>query len=369
MRSELKQGPVVAFDARLAIGKYRGMGRFVRRMVQGYEERFIAFTGPGETDPGLNVISGGVAPYPFWEQISLPQLSRKHCVDYLFCPYNTAPLFLHKNIRLILAVHDFIYMQPTSKLPFSSSVYQNVGRFYRRAVVPNVLKQARFILTVSQVTRRQILDHCPNVQHRIVVIPNTIADSWFVNGRVVAPSQSLILCPSGEAPSKNLNKAIAAFARYVHFQSRTEIRMLVTGVKPAYHDSFQATARRLGVGSQVEFAGYLPEKELQLLYRQASLCFVASSHEGFGIPVLEAMASGTPVVLSDIPSFREVAGQAGLYFNEESVEDMSEKLRVIDDEKFLSTMRMKVLSEAQRFSPQIVDAKIRDFWALLLGAD
>lgn len=362
--------PRVAFDARLAIGAYRGMGRFARRMIAPYASEFIALTADGERDGELNVAEGGYRFYPLWEQWSLPKLAQRHRADYLFCPYNTAPLRLPKETRLILAVHDLIFLEPRSRLPLSNSLYQNVGRLYRRWVVPRVLPRAEHIVTVSEYTRHCLERYAPGIAEKVTVIPNTIDANWF---RAALPEQRrvpYVLCPSGEAPSKNLSCALEAFARLRAQAPDVLLDLVVTGVKPAFHASFQQKAVALGCGEGIHFESYLPESRLRSLYAGAACCWVPSLYEGFGIPLLEAMANGVPLLCSDIEVFREVAGDAAIYFDPRSPESMGWVLaRVANDRGLRESLRSAAVLQVARYHPDCVDGQIERFWEQIFHGD
>jgi len=370
MISDLDQSvPRVAFDARLSIGSYRGMGRFARQMVRGYKRQFLAFAASGESDPDFDLCCAGPKAFPIWEQLSLPWLAAKHHIDYLFCPYNTAPLHMASSVGLILAIHDLIYMIPVPDLGLSKSAYQNVGRLYRRLIVPRAIRRARFIITVSQSARLDLLKFHPPAETRTIVIPNTIRSSWFIDQKCAEIMRdSYVLCPSGCAPSKNLISAIQAFASFVKSNGRREMRMIVTGVPATHHASFGAIANTLNVNEQVQFLDYVSEETLQSLYREASICFVPSLYEGFGIPALEAMASGAPLVLSAIPAFQEVAAQAALYANPRSIEDMADKLRTAANKTVAINLRSMGFARAPTFHPARIGEKIGSFWRQVLCA-
>ena len=145
--------PRIAYDARLSLGAYRGMGRYLRQLVAGREQQLLGLCATGESDPGLRLIAGGARAFPIWEQVSLPRLIRRLGIDVFLAPYNTAPLRLPPQTRLILVVHDSIYFDP---LPLSLSLRQNAGRLYRQWVTPGAIARAERILTVSHYTAGQI---------------------------------------------------------------------------------------------------------------------------------------------------------------------------------------------------------------------
>lgn len=363
MTNELR----VAYDARFSIGQYRGMGRYLRTLIEGREQSVVGFCASGEHDSELGLFADGARFYPLWEQFSIPRLVRQHVIDSFIAPYNTAPLTLPRETRLILVVHDLIFMDP---LPPSQSLYQNAGRLYRRLVVPRAIARANLILTVSSFTAASLTDRFAVEPHRLRVIPNTIAGEWYDTGSSPTNRSGYVLAVAGEAPSKNLKRALDGFALCRRREGCSSLRMKVAGVRAAFHAAFASHARLLGIGDYVEFLPYVSDDEMRILYREADVLLMPSLAEGFGIPILEAMASGTPVAASNAASLPEVGGDAALYFDSTSAEHMAEILHQIISEPG-PRARMAELGRIQacKFHPNAIRASIQQFWDELTHAD
>lgn len=353
----------IGYDARLAIGQYRGMGRFLRLLIGGREQNFVGFCATCEQDTSLNLVSSGLKPYPLWEQVSLPRLVRSHKVDAFLAPYNTAPLRLPKHVKLILVVHDLIFID---RMPFSRSLYQNVGRIYRRLVVPRAIERADMIVTVSNYTARQLVDRFALDQSRIRVIPNSIGEEWFSSNAAHIATPHYILVVAGEAPSKNLHRTIAAFAHCRRLSDDSNLRMKVAGVKKKFHAVYQAEARGLGVADFVDFLAFIPDTEMHRLYQQAALFVMPSLSEGFGIPVLEAMASGVPVAASSATCLPEIGGDAALYFNPYSIEEMAASMHeILTNPTLRATMLEQGRIQSKKFHSDAVREQVCYFWTEL----
>jgi len=363
MKDELR----IAYDARLSIGQYRGMGRYLRALIAGREQRLIGFCASGEYDPELRLVADGSSLYPVWEQVAIPHLVRRHGIDVFIAPYNTAPLRLTRGTRVVLIVHDLIFMQP---LPASRSIYQNSGRIYRRLVVPRAIAQADLILTVSRYTATSLVTQFGVHPHRLRIIPNSVEERWYVPEITDRRSNDYVLAVAGEAPSKNLNRALEAFALCRSWGADPSLRMKVAGVKPAFHAAFVAHAHAMGVADQVEFLPYLSDDEMRALYRGASVLFMPSLAEGFGIPVLEAMASGVRVVASNASSLPEIGGNAACYVDPTSTEHMAKILHQIVFDTGLQARMVELGSiQAGKFHPAVIRASIQKFWDELTNAD
>jgi glycosyltransferase involved in cell wall biosynthesis len=350
----------IAYDARMSLGQYRGMGRYLRALISGREDQLIGLCATGESDPKLGPLARGFRSYPLWEQLSLARRVREHHIDVLIAPYNTAPLWLPPSTRLILIVHDLIYMDP---LPPSRSLYQNAGRLYRRMVTPRAVRRADLILTVSHYTANQLASRFGIAEERLRVIPVSLGEEWFEQAAEARSQVPFVLAVAGEAPSKNLARAIEAFAQLKKKTPTQPLRLKVAGVKPPFHAAFQQQALAHGIGNSVEFLSYVSDAQMRELYRSASLLLMPSLAEGFGIPVVEAMASSLPVVASRASSLPEVGGEAALYFDPLSPVEMAQAMRrVLLDAGLRAQMAERGRLQARRFHPQAVNGMIDAFW-------
>ncbi len=353
----------VGYDARLAMGNYRGMGRFLRQLIAGHEREFLGFCASGEGDPSLNLIARGFRFFPLWEQISIPSLVRRFRTDLFVAPYNTGPLRLPKAVTLLLVVHDLIFLED---LPFSPSLYQNLGRAYRRAITPRILGRANAIVTVSNFSKEQLATRCGVSEDKIWVIPNTLEDKWFQPSKNPRDRDPYIFMVSGQAPSKNLVRAMESYALYLKRFGDKAARLKVGGVDSSFHQIYRSLASRLGVEERVELLEYLPDSQMLRLYQGAELFWFPSLMEGFGIPVLEAMASGTPVLASASTSLPEVGGNAASYANPRSVTDMADALStVMTDFDLRQNMSAAGREQVAKFHPDVVKQRIRQLWISL----
>jgi|ERR1035437_832937 glycosyltransferase involved in cell wall biosynthesis len=350
----------IAYDARLSLGQYRGMGHYLRQMIAGREREFLGFCATGEEDASLNLVASGLRPYPVWEQVSIPSLVRSYKISTFLAPYNTAPLFLPKSVKLVMIVHDLIFMD---RAPLSRSLYQNIGRLYRRLVVPRALKRADVVVTCSHYTARQLVSRLALDNCKIHVIPNSLGKEWFSTEPGQPASPRYILAVAGEAPSKNLSRAIAAFARCRTLSQDSSLRLKVAGVKERFHRIFQTKARQLGVADFVDFLPYILDTEMRQLFQQADLFVMPSLSEGFGIPVLEAMACGLPVAASSSTCLQEIAGEAARYFDPLSIEDMATTLHeILVDSALRRDMSEQGRIQSREFHPDVVSEQVRSFW-------
>lgn len=352
-------------DITWMVGNYRGMGRFARQLVAPVGASVLGLAPDGVNADEWRCVSGGRGFFPWWEQVELPRLCREQKLDYLLCPYNTGPLRSIGNTRLIAVVHDLIYMKPWSVLPPARSLYQTAGRVYRRHVVPRLARRADVVLTVSRFTQRELVETLGLREADVQVIPCAISDDWFAPPLSRAERAPYLFTVAGEVPSKNVDRLLQAFA-IARPALDDDARLRIAGINVEHHAHFRERANALGLARHVELLGYVSRDELREQYRRARAFVFASLFEGFGIPPLEAMASGTPVACSNTTSIPEIVGACGLQFDPYSVEDMAEQIRQVwcDDTRFEVAFG-DGMDRARTFSESAVRPKIEDFWARL----
>ncbi|KVX82212.1 glycosyl transferase family 1 [Burkholderia ubonensis] len=352
-------------DITWMVGNYRGMGRFARQLVAPVEASVLGLAPSGTSAVEWPCVSEGRGFFPWWEQVELPRLCREQKLDYLLCPYNTGPLRSTGNTQVIAVVHDLIYMEPWRVLPPSRSLYQTAGRVYRRHVVPRLVRRADVVLTVSRFTQQELVDRFGLREADVHVIPCMISDNWFAPPLSQAERQPYLFTVAGEVPSKNVNRLLQAFA-VARPALGDDARLRIAGIKSEHHAHFLGQADALGLSGVVELLGYVSREELREQYRASRAFIFASLFEGFGIPLLEAMASGTPVACSNTTSMPEIVGECGLQFDPYSVEDMAAQIRKVwSDGKRFEVATGDGMDRARTFSESRVRPSIEDFWAHL----
>jgi glycosyltransferase involved in cell wall biosynthesis len=351
----------VAYDAQAIIvpDLHIGKGIHLRNLLGPYITRFTGLAPKGTYKTELPIVQEGCSNYLFWQQISLSRLLFSRKPDVFVAPFNTAPLLIPKPTKLILVVHDLITFQK----------YPNVGRRFRlllgywSALTSASIRQSFLVITVSQYSRQEILRRFPKAQ--VKVLPNTIEESWYVRNDAVPlrDRANYILVVSAMSPHKNLDRGLQAYARYAQQAGKVAADLKVVGISKSNADRLDARVRALGLRDRVHFLPYLSVIELQQIYRNAKALFLPSLMEGFGIPLLEAMASGTPVISSSSTSLPEVGGNAPRYFDPHNVTDISSALvAVLADDKMQAEMAERGLARAEIYHPSAVREQIERFW-------
>jgi glycosyltransferase involved in cell wall biosynthesis len=347
----------IGYDAQTLLGPNGGLGKGLqlRNLLGRRIENFAGFASTAPNHSGMKLIQAGSPRHRIWQQVSLPNLLRRHKIDLFLAPENTAPFFLPSSVRLILVLHDTIPLQGFQQRDLKPRLMD----VYLRRQIPTSVSRAELILTVSEYSRSQILRVFPKANVR--VIPCTIPASWF-EPAPMEERENFLLMVTSEAPHKNAVGALRGYAQYVDMTRTAPVPVKIVGLSGEL-EYYQSVAGELGIASLVSFMPFLAEAELRSLYRKASAVMVPSFAEGFGIPLLEAMASGTPALASNVTSLPEVGGNAPYYFDPlDSGEIGSAIAAVVGDDSLQQHMASLGIKRARSFHPSVVSKLVDDFW-------
>ena len=278
-----------------------------------------------------------------WTQFQVPSISRQEQANLFFSPIPEAPLY--SKCRSVVMMHDIIPLRfPNRFSPLTP---------YYRYYIPQVLHQAKHILCNSQATATDIVDFFHIPASKVTPILLAYDAQHFQPPRQAsmanAPSNPYFIYLGRHDPHKNLHRLISAFAALPHCK---DYQLWLAGSTDGrYTPKLKAQSEELGISNQVKFLDYVDYDQLPGMLNQATALVFPSLWEGFGIPVLEAMACGTPVITSNISSLPEVAGDAAILVNPYSVEDISQAMdQVVRDEQLRSQMSQASLTKASQFS-------------------
>jgi len=357
----------VGVDARL-ITYRRGIGNFVQHLLDALARldtphEFVLYVDSNAAvplapkHPRFTTRVLGPRIYPVWEQCSLPAQLRRDRIDVLHCPANAGPLHMPSSTRLVLTIHDVMYMLPRSTLPASPSLYQRIGRGYLRWAVPRVARDAAAVTTISEFSRADIARYVTTTAPMTVVYEAPgpafrIVDPAHAAATVqsLGVSASYLVALGAIDPRKNTARVIDAFARALPELPSSQ-QLVLVGLAPGARVHFGKQLRALGIETRVVLLGFVTESELVALYNAAELFVYASLYEGFGMPLLEAMACGTAVLGSTSASVPEIAGDAALLVDPTDVGAIAAAMiRLSNDASCRSALRERGRVRAQRFT-------------------
>jgi glycosyltransferase involved in cell wall biosynthesis len=300
----------------------------------------------------LTVIELKSSFYPYWEQVSLPRAVKKWKIDLLHCTSNTAPV--RCAVPLVLTLHDIIYL--TSSKDKRMSRYQQLGWYYRRWNIPHIVDKCRRIITVSHTERSNILSRFPQLASKLSVVYNGY-NPHFTRTPYVGKStrryleeQQYLLFMGSNDSRKNTLGVLQAYHIYRE-RSKAPLKLIVTGLKqPAVEAMLRANGWS-DCAPYIVYPGYVPGDDLPALYNGAFAFLFPSFLEGFGIPIIEAMACGTPVITSNVSAMPEVAGAGGILIDPTQPEAIAEAvLHLEEDTHYYWEQVTYGLTRCRRFS-------------------
>ncbi|WP_426061753.1 glycosyltransferase family 4 protein [Hymenobacter sp. B1770] len=305
--------------------------------------------------PNFHIVEVPGGPYPYWEQVLLPRAAREAGVHLLHCTSNTAPL--RAGVPLVLTLHDIIYLEPLDLR--RGSWYQRIGNLYRRWNVPRVMPLCERVLTVSAFEQARIVQRLPGPAGQVQVVYNSAGEQFrpitdkaalaAAKARYALPDRFIFFLANTD-PKKNLRGVLQALA-LLKKQGQLSLQLVMLDYAET---ALTALLRELDapeLRAHIQLCGYVPNQELPLIYNLAEVFLYPSLRESFGIPILEAMACGTPVITSNTSSMPEVAGDAALLvdpFQPETIADAI--LRLQNDPTERAALVARGLQRVQHFS-------------------
>ena len=355
----------VGIDTIWMFGNFRGMGKFAWKLIGGYNGDIIQLSPNDLARGNKSILFRIISFFPIWEQIILPLLASKNSLDYLICPYNTAPVLLSRKIKLILVVHDTIFMEPWKEVGTSTSWYQVLGRIYRRLIFLRSLNRAHVIVTVSRYSEVKIQEFLRSDHKQIHVIPNALDKSWFDTERERKKTDNFVLTVSGEQTTKNLKRLLEAYS-LTGLGPNAKMRLKVVGVSDKQVPVFKKHCRDFEIEKFVDFLPFIRQRDLKKLYSTCNCFIFASTHEGFGIPLIEAMSSGAPIACSQASCIPEIVGDAALFFDPLSNTDMAEVIYKVVNDRYLSDKLTELgYTRVAEYAIENVSQQINSFWSAI----
>jgi len=370
----------IAVDARWVFRELSGIGRYTLELLRELGEiggafHFLVLVRDAERRAFI-AREAGLADRANFEFAELPhgvfsplgqfaaaRLLRERMVDIyhstnFMIPLPAFPRHRPHAIRCVCNIHDLI---PLVHPEFTPRALKT--RFYPvyKALMHQIARRVDTVVTGSESARRDIVRLLGIPGERIVVAPDGVAAHYGPAGEKPSArgGPKTVLYVGRSDPYKNLPGLVAVFARLVR-ETGMDVRLRIVGSPDARYPEAGEAARRLGVADRVEWSGYLDEAGLLKAYQEADVLALLSRYEGFGLPVLEAMACGTPVVCSDAASLPEVVGGAAWLVNPDDQAEAVAALReVLTNPAAAERLRTAGLERARQFTWQAAAAVLR----------
>ena len=318
---------------------------------------YFVFVAPGEDrclhdSKNVHIIEIGSGFYPIWEQFSLPRAVKQLNLDMLHCTSNTAPILC--KVPLILTLHDIIFLEPRDKS--NKSLYQNMGWRYRRFVVPKILKKCKRIITVSEFELNNIITKLNIPEEKMVMIYNgynvwfkPVEDTELVYQQYIEEPGYFFFLGNTD-PKKNTERTLIAYSKYLE-KSDVKRKLLMADLDKNFLDDIVERNHIENIKNQIVIPGYINNADLPFIYNNAFAFLYTSLRESFGIPLLEAMACGTPVITSNTSSMPEIGGSEVLMVNPQNTNEITEKMLLLEKDQTLYQKQKEIgIRRAQQFS-------------------
>jgi glycosyltransferase involved in cell wall biosynthesis len=368
----------VAIDARklhdFGIGTYiRNLLRQLARIDAATEYVLLCRSADldigGQLGPNFRTVLESSPNYSLREQIHVPWVLRQQRPDLFHAPHYILPAAIR--CRSVVTIHDCIHLM------FPQYLRNRAAHAYAHASMWSAARRSDRILTVSEASKRDILHFFRVPPEKVVVVYNAIDEQFWVappEERVARVRERyqldhpFVLYVGNIKPHKNLVRLIEAFDELRRDRQDEDLKLLIIGDEISKLPALRRAVHKHKLHKQVRFLGYLPDDTLAILYRLASVFAFPSLYEGFGLPPLEAMASGTPVVTSNVSSLPEVTGGAAVLVDPYDVDSIADGLRrVLTDPHLAAEMRRKGLERAREFSWERSVERTRQVYASVGG--
>ena len=290
----------------------------------------------------------------FWDEVSVPNILDDHSMELYHVPQNGVGLSENINCLKAITLHDII------PLRMPETVSDRYLKIFNDEL-PNMLKQCEGIITVSEFSKKDIAKEFNFPEEKIFVTPLAAEDIYKPLSKCKCKKiikdkygieDNFVLYVGGFSPRKNIIGLIEAFS-LIPPTKRKNSKLVITGNKGFSYPKYQKRADDLGISNDVIFTDFIPLEDLPVFYNGAEVLVYPSLYEGFGLPPLEAMACGTPVIASNITSIPEVCYDSALLINPYNIDDLSYAIeRVLNDSLLMLTMVKKGLLRSMNFSWQ-----------------
>jgi glycosyltransferase involved in cell wall biosynthesis len=351
-----------------------GIGTYIRNLLRQLaridrDTEFVMLARPadcealGRLGENFRAVPETAPNYSVAEQFRIPLAVRREGITLFHAPHYVLPPLVP--CRSIVTIHDCIHLMFPQYLP------NRLAFTYARVSIALASHRATRVLTVSESSKRDILRFVDVSPDKIDVIYNAYDERFGIEPReedVIRVREryqlhdEFVLYAGNVKPHKNLERLIEAFD-LVRKRGLEHLKLVLIGDEISKYAALRRAVHKHQLHKYVRFLGYLPEETLAVMYRLAGVFVFPSLYEGFGLPPLEAMASGTPVVTSNVSSLPEVAGNAAVLvdpYDPSAIADGIE--RVLCDEELRRDLRAKGLARARQFSWESSVTRVREIY-------
>jgi len=337
------------------------------------KNEYVVFIKPDEDNQifhhtdNFKFVELGGGPYPTWEQIALPKAARREGCDILHCTSNTAPIF--PGMPLVVTLHDIIYLESISLFKKGGTWYQKFGNMYRRFVVPRVVKKSDKIITVSEFEKNRIKKFFgfPPDDDRLVAIYNGVSKHFRkiedkkelqrVKNLYHLPDRFLFFLGNTD-PKKNTKGVLKAFSDYLE-KTGDNMYLVMLDYERSELEKLLTEIGNKDLINRIILTGYVINTDLPAIYNLCQVFLYPSLRESFGIPMLEAMCCGAPVITSNTSSMPEVSGGAAYIVDPFKPEEITAGIeKILTDKLYRNEIIEKGFRQSALFSWENMAKKV-----------
>lgn len=370
----------IAIDAR-GINWYKGTGigtytdRILNHMIKNHSENFYHIYWSGKkydsfNKKNTNIIMASKKQHRFFEQYYFPQNIKNESIDIYHVPQNGIGISENITCKKVITIHDLIpYILP-----------QTVGRGYLIKFLkemPRIINMADGIITVSQCSKKDILKYFPIDENKIFVTPLAADKKYKPLDKEVCRNKlnikyninkPFVLYIGGFSPRKNVSSLIKAFSK-AYKNLDMDHDLVIVGANKDELGKLKTLSYNFNIEKNVKFTGFVPNEMLPIFYNAADLFVYPSLYEGFGLPPLEAMNCGTPVITSDISSIPEVTGNSAILINPKDEESLIYSIEaILNDKTIRENLSLKSLERSKLFSWEKTSEKTLEVYNKILNS-
>jgi glycosyltransferase involved in cell wall biosynthesis len=346
------------------------------------ENEYVVFVKPDEDSSVLKETSnfkiveleGGI--YPLWEQIALPKAAKAHGCDILHCTSNTAPIF--SDIPIITTLHDIIYLEKSylQILKSTATAYQKFGNIYRKLIVPKVMKKSKVVITVSDFEKNRISEYFGlGHSEKLVSVYNGVGNHFKVvsdndelhrvKEKYNLPDKFFFFLGNTD-PKKNTKGTLKAFSDFLK-NSGSDHKLVMLDYDLSELKKLLEEINDPELINKIILTGYVKNTDLPAIYSACEIFLYPSLRESFGIPILEAMSCGVPVITSNTSSMPEISGDAGYLVNPFKPEEITDGIiKILNNKTFKEDLIKKGLKQAEKFSWHAMAKQVLDLYKGLM---
>ncbi len=358
----------IGVDARV-IKKYPGLGRYCINILKGLSDididnEYIVFTLiPEKLDflhahKNFRIVQ---ADYPVLSYKTLYAFSRfinNYKPDTFLSTFQVAPL--NVSCPMVMVLHDMMDLMYRDAFTHHNFIIRTGLNWFFKYTIPRSVNKASAIITVSESTKRDLLDYFGMNEKKVTAILEGVEENFKpvtdrevllkVKDRYKLPDRFVLYLGSIK-PYKNLHGVLEAFSKLSEIGLHDDIKLIIGGLKHFSLDKFNAKIEKLNIRDKVQRIGFIKEEDLPAVYSLAEVFLFPSIWEGFGLPALEAMACGVPVVTSNTSSLPEVVGDAGIKVDPHNIAEIAYNLnKLLQDPELRRGLSEKGIERARTFS-------------------